>query len=219
MAVKSKPSQDWTLDSGGTAWAYLVSGPQVSAPVVLVAERGRDAASLEAFADTVNGPNYLLGTKLAERGRDTILVSYGPVADWDTAASVVRSAVLETKRRRSGDKPAILGGLGRSALVARYVLAYLEYEGFDHGVGAYLSLDSTRPTPAEQTALIDVGFMPRIPRNLKITTASTTDVEGLTAQDDPGLSMFDDVLYTSTPPAESSWIGQEAGWWLLDRLP
>src|SRR5438309_1925268 len=82
-AVKSKPSQDWTLDSGGTGWAYLVSGPEVSAPVILVAERGRDAASLEAFADTVNGPTYPFGTELAARGRDTILVSYGPVADWD----------------------------------------------------------------------------------------------------------------------------------------
>lgn len=219
MTVKSKPSQDWTLDSGGTGWAYLVSGPQVIAPVILIAERGRDAASLEAFADMVNGPTYPFGTELAARGRDTILVSYGPVADWDTAVGVVRSAVLETKRRRSGDKPVVLGGLGRSALVARYVLANMEYEGFNHGVGAYVSLDSTTPIPAEQAALIDVGFMPRIPRNLKITTEGTIDVEGLTVHDDPGLSMFDDVLYASTPPAESSWISQEAGWWLLDRLP
>ena len=219
MAVKSTPSQDWILDSGGTAWAYLVSGPQVSAPVILVAERGRDAASLEAFADTVNGPTYRLGTELAERGRDTILVSYGPVADWDTATGAVRSAVLETKRRRSGDKPAVLGGLGRAALVARYVLAHMEYEGFDHGVGAYVSLDSTTPIPTEQAALIDVGFMPRIPRNLKITTEGTTDVEDLTAQDDPGLSMFDETLYASTPPADCCWMSEEAGWWLLDRLP
>ncbi|MBU3063580.1 hypothetical protein KO481_18845 [Nocardia sp. NEAU-G5] len=219
MAVKSKPSQEWTLDSGGTAWAYLFSGPQVIAPIILVAERGRDAAALEAFADTVNGPNYPFGTKLAERGRDAILVSYGPVADWDTAAGAVRSAVLETKRRRSNDKPAVLGGVGRAALVARYVLADLEYEGVHHGVGAYFSLDSTIPTPAEQTALNDVGFMPRLPRSLKITTDSTIDVEGLTAQDDPGLSMFDESLYASTPPADSSWMTEEAGWWLLDQLP
>ena len=219
MAVKSKPSQEWPLDSGGTAWAYLGSSPQVTAPVILVAERGRDAASLEAFADTVNGPSYPLGTKLAERGRDTILVSYGSVADWDTAVGAVRSALLETKRRRSGDKSAVLGGRGRSALVARYVLTYLEYAGVDHGVGAYVSLDSTTPTPAEQTALSDVGFMPRLSRNLKITTASTSDVEGLTAQDDPRLSMFDEALYASTPPADSSWMSEEAGWWLLDRLP
>ena len=219
MAVKSKPSQEWTLDSGGTAWAYLVSGPQVVAPMILVAERGRDAVSLEAFADAVNGPDYPFGTRLAERGRDAILVSYGPVADWDTAVGAVRSVVLETKRRCSGGRPAVLGGVGRAALVARYVLASLEYEGFDHGVGAYVSLDSTTPIPTEQAALIDVGFMPRIPRNLKITTEGTTDVEDLTAQDDPGLSMFDETLYASTPPADCCWMSEEAGWWLLDRLP
>ena len=219
MAVKSKPSQEWTLDSGGTAWAYLVSGPQVVAPMILVAERGRDAVSLEAFADAVNGPDYPFGTRLAERGRDAILVSYGPVADWDTAVGAVRSAVLETKRRCSGGRPAVLGGVGRAALVARYVLASLEYEGFDHGVGACFSLDSTKPTPAEQAELSDVGFMPGIPRNLKITTDSTIDVEGLTDRDHPGLSMFDESFYPSTPPADSPWMTEEAGWWLLDRLP
>ncbi|WP_067904029.1 hypothetical protein [Nocardia vaccinii] len=113
----------------------------MSAPVILVAERGCDAASLEVFAEVVNGPRYPLGNELAERGRDTILVGYGP------------------------------------------------------------------------------DFMPRLSRNSNIATGSTTDVEDLTAQNDPGLSTFDDALYASTPPADSSWMSEEAGRWLLDRLP
>ncbi|MFF3573402.1 hypothetical protein [Nocardia jiangxiensis] len=217
MAVKSKPSQQWTLDNGGAAWAYLVKGPEATAPVILVADR--DCTSLEAFADTVNSRDYPLGSMLARRGKDVILVGYDADEDWDTAVGAVRSAVMETKRRCPGEQRAVLGGAGWAALLARYVLANLEYEGFDHRVGVYFCLDSTKPTPAEQNALFDVGNMPLIPRSLKISTDAVPDLEGLTAHDDPGLSMFDDTLYTSASPTNSSWMTEEQGWWLLDRLP
>lgn len=219
MAVKSKPSQQWTLDHGGAAWAYLLQGPQVSSPVILVADRDRDATGLEAFADTVNSPDYPLGSMLARRGKDVILVGYEAGADWHTAVGAVRSAVMETKRRCPGEQRAVLGGAGWAALLGRYVLAQLEYEGFDHRVGVYFCLDSAKPTAAEQNALFDAGNMPMLPRSLKITTDGVPDLEGLTAYDDPGLSMFDDALYASASPAGSSWMTEEQGWWLLDRLP
>ena len=219
MAVKSKPSQEWTLDNGGGAWAYLVKGLQVSAPVILVADRGRDATCLEAFADAVNGPDCPLGTMLARRGKDVILVGYDTDADWATAVGTVRSAVMETKRRCPGEQRAVLGGAGWAGLLTRYVLAELEYAGVDHRVGVYFCLDSTTPTAAEQNELFDVGNMPMLPRSLKITTDGVPDLEGLTAHDDPGLSMFDDALYASVSPADSSWMSEEQGRWLLDRLP
>ncbi|WP_067681578.1 hypothetical protein [Nocardia miyunensis] len=219
MTVKSKPSQEWTLDNRGTAWAYLVEGTRVTAPVILVADRDKDSTSLEAFADTVNSPDYPFGSMLARRGKDVILVGYEADADWSTAVGTVRSAVMETKRRCPGEQRVVLGGSGWSALLARYVLADLEYGGLDHRVGVYFCLDSTKPTPAEQAELFDVGNMPLLPRSLKITTDGFADLEELTAHDDPGLSMFDDALYASASPANSSWMTEEQGRWLLDRLP
>ncbi|WP_067885681.1 hypothetical protein [Nocardia vaccinii] len=218
MAVKSKPSQKWTLDNGGAAWAYLVQGPQLSAPVILVADRDQDATRLDAFADTVNSPDYPLGVMLARRGKDVILVGCEPGADWESAVGTVRSAVLETKRRYPGEQRVVLGGAGWAGVLTRYVLAQLEYAGSDHRVGVYISLDSTQPTAAEQNELFDVGSMPMLPRSLKITTGGVPDLEGLTAHDDPGLSMFDDALYASASPADSSWMTEEQGWWLLDRI-
>ncbi|WP_040829856.1 hypothetical protein [Nocardia jiangxiensis] len=219
MAVKSKPSQQWTLDNGGSAWAYLVNRSQVSAPVILVADRDHDATCLDAFADTVNSPDYPLGTMLARRGKDIILVGYETDADWGTAVGTVRSAVMETKRRCPGEQRTVLGGAGWAGLLTRYVLAEREYAGFDHQVGVYFCLDSTKPTADEQNDLFDVGNMPMLPTSLKITTDGVPDLEELTAHDDPGLSMFDDALYASASPADSSWMTEEQGRWLLDRLP
>ncbi len=224
MTVKSKPSQEWTLDNGGAAWAYLLEGHQVSAPVLLVPDRDRDGTSLDAFADTVNSPDYPFGSLLARRGKDVILVGYDSDADWDTAVGTVRSAVLETAKRCPRRRRTVLAGVGWGALLARYVLAKLEYEGVDHRVGVYICLDSIKPTAAEQNALFDVGNMPMLPRTLKITTDGVSDFEGLTTPVDTGLSMFDlsmfdDALYAPAAPADSSWLTEEQGRWLLERLP
>lgn len=223
MTVKSRPSQEWTLDNGGAAWAYLLQGHQVSAPVILVPDRNRDGTSLDAFADTVNSPDYPLGSLLARRGKDVILVGYVADADWDTAVGTVRSAVLETARRCPGQQRTVLAGAGWAALLARYVLAELEYEGLDHRVGVYICLDSIKATAAEQNALFDVGNMPMLPRTLRITTDGVCDLEAFTTYDDAGLSMFDlsmfdDALYASASPADSSWMTEEQGRWLLERL-
>ncbi|MFE3000885.1 hypothetical protein ACFXG4_38595 [Nocardia sp. NPDC059246] len=219
MAGNNKPSEKWSLRSGGTAWVYPANGAaQVVDPVIVVAEPGQGPTDLDAFSSRVDGPDYPLRTKLGQRGKDVILVGYGDQSDWDTAEQVIVEAAMRTQAMRSGGRPMAVVGAGRAALLTRYALAHLEKMRMNHEVAAFFSLDSTTPTADEQRALNAVGAMPMLPRSQKITSAGTHDLEGLGPRDDPDSSQFDDALYASGPASETSLVNEEEGNWLLERI-
>ncbi|MGW5107751.1 hypothetical protein [Nocardia sp. NPDC004123] len=219
MAGNNKPSMQQKLP-GGTVWVYPANGAeQIDDPVIVVAEPDQGPTDLDAFADWVDGPDYPLRTKLAQRGKDVILVGYDDKADWNTAERVIEQAAIYTQQMRASSKPITVVGAGRAALLTRYAIARLENMRMDHQVAALFSLDSTTPTAAEKKALDDVGAMPMIPRSGKITSAGTRDFEGLGPRDSLDKSQFDDALYASGPASETSLVNEEEGDWLLERLP
>ncbi|MFD6358183.1 hypothetical protein [Nocardia tengchongensis] len=219
MAGNNIPSDRWKLREG-TAWVYPANGAaRVVDPVIVVAEPGPGPTDLDAFADRVDGPDYPLLTKLAQRGKDVILVGYDDKSDWDTAEQVIEEAALRTQAMRFGSKTTVVVGTGRAALLTRFALARLENQQMAHGVGAFFSLDSTTPTAAEQGALNAVGAMPQLPRLEKITSAGTRDLEGLGPRDHPDSSQFDEALYASGPASKTSLVNEEEGNWLLERVP
>ncbi|MFE3105987.1 hypothetical protein [Nocardia tengchongensis] len=219
MAGNNIPSDQWKLRAG-TAWVYPANGAaRVVDPVIVVAEPGPGPTDLDAFADRVDGPDYPLRTKLAQRGKDVILVGYDDESDWGTAEQVIEEAAMRTQAMRIGSKPMTVVGAGRAALLTRYALARLEDKQMAHQVGAFFSLDSTTPTAAEQDALNTVGAMPQLPRLEKITSAGTRDLEGLGPRDDQASSQFDEALYASGPASKTSLVSEEEGEWMLARLP
>lgn len=217
MTVASNAAEVWDLP-GALAWVYPHQDQILQRPFVLVADSG--PTDLSELATRAADPAFPLQRELAVRGRDLILVGFeGATTELSKATMPVRHALMRAVAERIGSTPLVVGGIGRGALLARYALAWSEAQRMDHQTSLYFSYNGTAPaTKAETEALSELGDMPRVPRLLKIT-AGVADLEGLGDGDDAyDHSMFDDFIHTPAA-APSALLNDEAGTWLLDRLP
>ncbi|MFD8638446.1 hypothetical protein [Streptomyces sp. NPDC059533] len=64
-----------------------------------------------------------------------------------------------------------MGGVGRGALAARYVLAKAEQDSIDHDTTVYVSYNGTAPSSGEGAELKRLGGWPVRPLKLKLVSA------------------------------------------------
>lgn len=138
-----EPDETWTLP-GGTAWVWYGRGNSgLRRPVILSDGFSVGPSDRDELYDGLERGAFPLVGRLRERGHDLVLVGYDErSAPIIRNADVLQSSIFRTLASKQGDSPITVGGFSMGGIIARYVLAKLEYEGIDSQTAVYLSYDS-----------------------------------------------------------------------------
>ncbi|GAA3886364.1 hypothetical protein GCM10022243_58960 [Saccharothrix violaceirubra] len=138
------PYAVWDDHPDGTAWVYLGEGNQgLTRPVILSDGFESGPSSLDTLWEGLERGDYPFISRLREQGYDLVLVGYAErSAAIQRNAAVLRSVVFRAVAERLGEARLTVGGFSMGGLIARYTLAKLEHEGFDHQTALYVSWDS-----------------------------------------------------------------------------
>ncbi|MGT2525806.1 hypothetical protein ACU4GG_00210 [Streptomyces nojiriensis] len=96
--------------------------------------------------------------ELHVRGYDLIMGGYNDkVTNLSDQADAVLQAISWAVRYKRGSARLVVGGVGRGALAARYVLAKAEQDSIDHDTTVYVSYNGTAPSSGEGAELKRLG--------------------------------------------------------------
>ncbi|MBD3575557.1 hypothetical protein ICJ52_04795 [Streptomyces sp. KD18] len=137
-----EPDQEWILPNG-FAHVFLGEGNEdVTRPVIIADGFSLGKSNLKWLHSGLDRDFPFL-TELRSQGRDAILVGYEErSASMLDNAEAVMGAIVQANTLQSGGAALTVGGFGMGGLVARYALAKMEQQGFEHRAALYFSYDT-----------------------------------------------------------------------------
>ncbi|KOT79131.1 hypothetical protein ADK70_32010 [Streptomyces rimosus subsp. pseudoverticillatus] len=137
-----EPDEQWPLPRGFAHVFYGEGSHGITRPVIMCDGFSLGKSDLKWLYSGLNR-DYAFLAEMRRRGHDVILVGYEErsASILDNADAVI-AAIVAASTQTPGHTPLAVGGFSMGGLVARYALAKLEQQQFDHRTGLYFSYDT-----------------------------------------------------------------------------
>lgn len=171
------PRETWLLPNG-TAWVYLAPRHRVlTKPVILADGFSLGASNRDELYFRLERCEYPFISGLHEHGFDLVVVGYHErSAKIQDNAEAAAAAIMQAIGERRGTHSLLAGGFSMGALVMRYALAKMEFEGMNHQTSTYISFDGPHrgawiPISLQAMAHVTEPFAPDLRRQINSPAA------------------------------------------------
>lgn len=136
-----EPDEQWGLQNGFAHVFHAEGNKRLTRPVIIADGFSLGKSDLKWLYSGLDRDFPFL-TQMRSQGRDVILVGYEErsASILDNAEAVMHAIALTCAQ--SSHTPLTVGGFSMGGLVARYALAKLEQQKFDHQTDLYFSYDT-----------------------------------------------------------------------------